>query len=121
MRKTASIILAALLAGMFAAQFTACEKYVLPELSISTDTLYFSAGPDSLQFFVHTNTITTAEAENAYWIQTDPAWMDADTTVTVYVGHYVGSTSRTGTIVVKSESLQRNLFVIQVADPDDEP
>ena len=119
MRKVAAIIIPALLIGLFAAQFTACEKYVLPELEISTDTLIFSAQIDSQSVFVHTNTITTALPEdNAAWLHADPQWIDESTEVFIHVGHYVGSTQRTAVIAVKSESLQKNLVVIQKAEPD---
>ena len=120
MRKLSAITVPAILLLLLAAQFTGCEKYVLPELSITPDTLVFSSAIETKQFFVHTNTITTAEADNAAWIRTDPAWMDADTTVSVSVGHYIGSSQRTATIIVKSETLERILVVIQKADPEED-
>ena len=119
MRKSAAIIIPALLIGLFAAQFTACEKYVLPELEVTSDTLIFSAAIDSQSVYIRTNTTTTAVPENGEtWLYADPAWMDENTEVFIHVGHYVGSTQRTAVIVIKSESLRKNLVVIQKAEAD---
>ena len=68
MRKLTTILLSVLLTLLFASQFLSCEKYVLPELSISPDTLWFSAAADSQVVLLVTNVITTAEPENAGWL-----------------------------------------------------
>ena len=111
MRKLTTILLSVLLTLLFASQFLSCEKYVLPELSISPDTLWFSAAADSQVVLLVTNVITTAEPENAGWLYADPAWMDENTAVT--------TRSRSAVIPFKSESLQHNLIVMQEGKPSD--
>ena len=100
-----------------AAQFTACEKYVLPAVSIEPDTLYFGAKADSAMIHLSTNVITSPNNENAYWITTWPDWFDEDSDVMIYVRENTGTTQRTGILYFKSEAIQRTLTVIQAA-PD---
>lgn len=119
MRKIPTIIVSALLALLFAAQFVSCEKYVLPELSISPDTLWFSAAADSQLVYLTTNVITTAEAENAGWLHADPSWMDESTVVTIHVWENQTTRSRSAVIPFKSESLQHDLVVMQEGKPEE--
>ena len=65
MRKAATIIIPLALLALLAAQFTACEKYVLPEVNVSADTLWFGAAADSQRLTVWTNVITTAEPDDS--------------------------------------------------------
>lgn len=119
MRKLTTILLSVLLTLLFASQFLSCEKYVLPELSISPDTLWFSAAADSQVVLLVTNVITTAEPENAGWLHADPAWMDENTAVTIHVWENETTRSRSAVIPFKSESLQHNLIVMQEGKPSD--
>ena len=98
-----------------AAQFTACEKYVLPAISIEPDTLYFGAQADSAMIHLSTNVITSPNNDEAYWITTWPEWFDEDSDVMIYVRENTGTTERTGILYFKSEVLQRKLTVIQAA------
>ena len=96
-----------------AAQFTACEKYVLPAVSITPDTLYFGAKADSAMIYLSTNVITAPNNDEASWITTWPEWFDADSEVMIYVRENTGTSKRTGTLYFKSEAIQRKLTVIQ--------
>ena len=116
MRKAFATIIPVLLLAVFAAQFSACEKYVLPSLEIAPDTLRFGATADSQAVVVTTNVITTLYPENDdYWVHARPAWLEQNATVE----------SRTAVIPVKSEAILRNLVVIQegttAPDPEPEP
>lgn len=114
MRKAFAIIVPALLLAVFAAQFTACEKFVLPELSISPDTLRFGALADSQAVHVTTNVITTLYPENSdNWVHARPEWLDQSGTVFIRVYDNLSTESRTAIIPVKSEAILRNLVVIQ--------
>ena len=102
----------------FAAQFTACEKYVLPEMSVSPDTLWFGAAPDSQRVFVTTNVITTIRPGlDAEWITTNPDWFDGSCHVMIGVSENEGESARTAVLPVHSEIIQRNLVVIQEGKP----
>ena len=106
---------------LFAAQFTSCEKYVLPDLSFTPDTLWFSAQADSQRVELTTNVITTAEPEdNVYWLYADPQWTDESTTVFIHVQQNLTTRQRSAQIIFKSESLQHNLMVFQEAGPEED-
>ena len=121
MRKASEILLSVVLLALLAAQFSGCEKYVLPELSISPDTLRFTAAADSQQIVVTTNVITTLYPDRTdSWIRANPEWLDASTTVFIRVSENPGSQPRKATVPVKSEALQRSLVVIQEGAQTDE-
>ena len=117
MRKAATILLSVLLLAVLAAQFSACEKYVLPDLTISSDTLRFSAAADSQMLVVTTNVITTLYPENANWVSANPEWMDQSSMVFIRVWENPDPEPRTTTIPVKSEAILRSLVVIQEGTP----
>jgi hypothetical protein len=114
MRKAATIIIPAILLLTAVAQFTGCEKYVLPAISVEPDTLRFGAKADSADVYLTTNVITKPEADNnVNWITTWPEWFDESSPVTIYVKENTGSAARTGILYFKSEALQKKLIVIQ--------
>lgn len=114
MRKAFAIIVPVLLLAVFAAQFTACEKYVLPEVTLSSDTLRFSAAADSQALHVTTNVITTIYPESGdRWVYASPNWFEQSQTVFIHVYDNPSSESRTAVVPVKSEAIQRNLVIIQ--------
>ncbi len=119
-RKSLTIIIPAILAILVLIPFSGCEKYILPDIQLSVDTLRFSAKEDSLTFFVQTNVITTAKADDSdSWLEANPPWFDADTLVVVYVTENKSSSTRTATLPIKSEAILKNLTVIQAgAEPD---
>lgn len=121
MRKVTAILVSVLLLAVLAAQFTACEKYVLPDLTISADTLRFAAVADSQKLVVTTNVITTIYPESSdSWVRANPEWFDESCTVFIRVWDNPDPKPRTATIPVKSEAIKRTLVVIQegAAEPD---
>ena len=113
-RNLPAIFLSAVLLAAFSLQFTACEKYVLPDLHVTPDTLWFSAASGSKPVTVSTNVITTLYPENTdNWVNASPEWIDADTTVVITVRENLTDESRTAVIPVKSEAILRSLVVIQ--------
>ena len=119
MRKAATIIIPLALLALLASQFTACEKYVLPEVNVSADTLWFGAAADSQRLTVWTNVITTAEPDDADgWIWAEPYWFESDCTLVVYVRENYDPEPRTGTLPIKSEAILRNVTVIQEGNPN---
>lgn len=112
MRKIASIIIPLLLAAGLVTSFTACEKYVLPSVEVMADTLYFGPKAESMKIEVFTNVIV-AVTESPVWVDADPAWFDADTVVTISVRENTETEARSVSLPFHSESLQRNVLVIQ--------
>ena len=113
MRKAAAITVSIALALVMAFQFAGCEKYVLPELGVSQDTLRFGPDGQTLPLVVTTNVITTLYPDGAIWVSTDPSWIDETTTVAVTVTLNPDTTSRSTVIPVKSEAILRNLVIVQ--------
>ena len=113
MRKAAAIIIPTALVLVMAFQFTGCEKYVLPELSISTDTLHFGPDGQTLPLVVTTNVITTLYPEGVIWVSADPEWLDETTTVSITVMQNLDTVARSTVLPVKSEAILRNLVIVQ--------
>ena len=113
-RKVSTLVAALALLGLAATQFSGCEKYVLPEVTLSQDTLWFHAAAGTQSIHVTTNVVTTAEPEtdDQFGLATDPVWFDESCNVTVTVLENTGD-SRTATIPIKSEAILKNLVVIQ--------
>ena len=119
MRKAATTIIPIILLGLAVAQFAGCEKYVLPDVSVSADTLWFGAGADSQKVAVTTNVITTAKPDGSGgWISADPSWFEESCTLTVHVQENPGEEPRTGQLPIKSEAIRRNIVVIQEGNPN---
>ena len=120
--KLPAFLVSVLLVLTAAAQFTGCEKYVLPDISLSPDTLYFRAGADSADIFLTTNVISKTEAEQgSEWITSWPEWFDESATVTIYVRENTGQAERTGILYFKSEAIEKKLVVIQAGASGSSP
>ena len=113
LRKIYTLLVSALLVVVAIAQFTGCEKYVLPAISITPDTLRFSALADSADVWLSTNVICKPEVEASFWLTVWPEWFDESSTMTVFVRENTDSLSRTGIIYITSEALQKKIVVIQ--------
>lgn len=113
-RKTPFLLVAALLA-VAAAQLGSCEKFLLPEVELSQDTLWYSAAGGVQSVHVTTNVITTAnpETRDSDWITTDPVWFDASCDVQVTVSENAQEDQRTSSIPIKSEAIIKYLVIIQ--------
>ena len=111
---------AALFLFVLLAQFVSCEKYVLPELTISQDTIIFSHNIDSAYLNVHSNVIWEIETPDItfsdQWIIVKPNWADGDTTVVFKTTLNEGPMRQTQARIF-SETIERHLLLIQQAAP----
>lgn len=124
MRKAAAIIIPVLLFGLLSAQFLSCERYVLPSLEVSPDTIRFTAEGGKLPLVVKTNVVTVAKAEDKdFWYAVDPGWMDADIELSVLALENTDTTARSAVLSVKSEVLMRSVVILQegAEAPPEEP
>lgn len=119
MRKVTAFITALPLLALLAIPFSSCEKYVIPDLQVSTDTLRFGAAVDSQKVFVTTNvnTILIMDTPDT-WVFADPDFLEESTEVTFYVLENEESRSRMLEFPVRSEALQRKIIVIQAGKED---
>lgn len=101
------------LALVIALQFVSCEKYILPEMYLSQDTLAFGASSDSLAITVHSNVIWSFKNEDDGWVRGYPNWGDADSVVVFTVKANESPNPRSLTLNIKSETISRYLFITQ--------
>ena len=122
MKKFFTITVPIALAAILVLQFTSCEKYVLPELALGTDTLFFSASADSSEVAVESNVIWQASLENSGddWLETGPSWFEGPGEAYVKVQENVSGSQRSANVVVKSETITKKIFVIQQTPSQDE-
>ncbi len=104
------------------AQFVSCEKYVLPELTISRDTIIFNYNIDSASLDIKSNVIWEIETPDIsfsnQWVIVRHNWADGDTTVIFKTTLNEGPRRETKARVF-SETIERFLILIQEAAPED--
>lgn len=115
MKKLFTIIvpLAALL--VFAAQFSSCEKYVLPEMTLSEDSVYFYSRTDTVSIMVYSNVVWSFTNEDNNWYKGYPNWGDADSLVMFIVEENIDDRPREAELIIKTETISRTLHIFQEA------
>ena len=120
MKRSATVIVVAVIAVLAVSQMVSCEKYVLPELTVSPDTLRFGAGADSALVKVHSNVIWSNK-DNPDWIRVSVNWGDTDDETFVFVTENTASEARQAKVSIKSETIQRFIVVEQAGATAQEP
>lgn len=120
MKKTFTALAAIFIVLLTAGQMVSCEKYVLPELTVSPDTLIFSAAADSALVKVHSNVIWS-NRNNPDWIRVSVDWGDTDAETFVAVTENTSSEARQAKVSIKSETIQRYIVVEQAGATAQEP
>lgn len=94
-----------------------CEHYVLPELSIYPDTLYFPAAGGAQDIDINCNVIWR-RADHAGWIDMSCDGTEGSCRSTVTVEENT-ERARRATVPIETETIRRNLIIIQEGpDPD---
>ncbi|MCF0164799.1 MAG: BACON domain-containing protein [Bacteroidales bacterium] len=97
---------------------SSCEKYILPELKLLQDTLWAEAMGEEFRVGVVCNTIWNISNP------TEAAWISFDTTdetvIVVVVDENTDAEEREHTIIVKTETLQKTIVVIQDGKEEDD-
>lgn len=120
MKKTFTAFAAIFIVLLTAGQMVSCEKYVLPELTVSPDTLRFGAAADSALVKVHSNVIWSNK-DNPDWIKVSVDWGDTDAETFVSVAENTSSEARQAKVSIKSETIQRYIVVEQTGATAQEP
>lgn len=108
------IITLAAAASLFAlVNISSCEKYVLPELTISCDTLLFSAAGGSQELAIESNVAWRALFEDCEWAEALPDVGEGNATIEVKCSPNDEEEPRTVTLGVKSETIHRSCIIIQ--------
>lgn len=118
MKKVLMAILAAAVLAAAAAGAASCEKYVLPELSLSQDTLLVNKSAQQLSLTVNSNVqwefdVASAQVE---WVIFDPEWGEVGRKVTISVEENTSGAVRKAAIPVQSQTIQKQLLIVQSAD-----
>lgn len=120
MKKTAAIIIPLLAVSLLALQFNSCEKFILPEMSVTPDTLFFSPLADSASVTVKANVTWEVSGQSGSgWVSFSPSGGEMEGVVKIKVAQSAGE-SRRATITFKSETLSKSLIVIQEKKQDEE-
>lgn len=120
MKKTFTALTAFSIVLLLAAQMVSCEKYILPELTATPDTLRFGAAADSALVKVHSNVIWSNN-DNPDWIRVSVNWGDTDDETFVFVTENTASEARQAKVSIKSETIQRYIVVEQEGATEQEP
>lgn len=120
MKKTFTALATIFTVILIAGQMVSCEKYVLPELTVTPDTLRFSAAADSALVKVHSNVIWSNK-DNPDWIRVSVDWGDTDAETFVSVTENTSSEARQAKVSIKSETIQRYIVVEQTGATAQEP
>lgn len=120
MKKTFTALAAIFTVLLTAGQMVSCEKYILPELTVTPDTLRFSAAADSSIVKIHSNVIWSNK-DNPDWIRVSVDWGDTDAETFVAVTENTSPEARQAKVSIKSETIQRFIVVEQAGATAQEP
>ncbi|MBP9992035.1 MAG: BACON domain-containing protein [Bacteroidales bacterium] len=112
MKKTLTAIAALSIVFLIASQMISCEKFILPELTVTPDTLRFGAAADSSLVKIHSNVIWSNN-DNPDWISVSVDWGDTDAETFVSVAENTSTQARQAQVSIKSETIQRYIVVEQ--------
>lgn len=125
MRKSSLFgIILAVVTALAAAIPSSCEKYVLPELSFSPDTLIFRAAGGTQTLELHSNVnwesdINRSESTWVEWITFTPTFGEGDCNIEITLADNTTGPGRSLSFSIKSETISRTLTIIQEGDLSD--
>ncbi len=111
-------VLAAAAVISASAGLSSCEKYILPMLTLSQDTLLVNKNAQELSLVVNTevNWSFDLSGASAPWLTVTPATGRGTATVKIQIEENEAGYDRSATIPVKTATLERKLYVVQSAD-----
>ena len=117
-RKVLMAVLAAAAVISASAGLSSCEKYILPTLTLSQDTLLVNKNAQELSLVVNTevNWSFDLSGASAPWLTVTPATGRGTYTVKIQIEENGAGYDRSATIPVKTSTLERKLHIVQSAD-----
>ncbi|MCK9626273.1 MAG: BACON domain-containing protein [Bacteroidales bacterium] len=112
MKKFLPILLSVVFTIIIVAQFSSCEKYVLPSLSLSQDTLTFSPEAQDSELIIETNVIWSAD-NTSNWIILNPSEGELSDTITISVTKNDTGNKRSYKISFNTETIKKSVVIIQ--------
>ena len=116
LKKFRTLFLALCASGLLLTQFWGCEQYVLPEITLTPDTLRFTAEGGVLPVEVEANVKwkLTVGSEGSGWLTAGVESGDGPLTVG-FETTANGDDERRCTVTVASETIRKRLTVIQAS------
>ena len=99
------------------ALLSSCEHYVLPQITLSPDTLVFSAQGGTAPVWISTNVSTDILSNNDNWVTCDKRYASEDCELIFTAIPNELTRRRNTSFFIKSETINRTLTVIQ--EPSD--
>ena len=117
-RKVLMAVLAAAAVIAASAGLSSCEKYILPTLTLSQDTLLVNKNAQELSLVVNTevNWSFDLSSAGASWLTVTPDIGLGAATVKIQIEENGGTNVRSATVPVKTATLERKLYIVQSAD-----
>ncbi|MBR5735925.1 MAG: BACON domain-containing protein [Bacteroidales bacterium] len=97
---------------------TSCEKYFLPSLVLSQDTILVNKAPQELSLVINSNVEWSVELGevNAKWLDVTPDYGEATATVKITISGNDSGEKRSVNVPIRSETLERDLLIVQSKD-----
>ena len=121
MGRTGKVLMAVLAAA--AVVFTtvcvsSCEKYYLPSITLSQDTIFVNKAAQELSLVVNANVIWSFDLDKpkARWLSVTPEMGEGTATVKISIDENKTEEVRRATIPVTTSTLERSLYIVQSAD-----
>ena len=114
LKKFRTLFFALCASGLLLTQFWGCEQYVLPEITLTPDTLRFTAAGGVLPVEVEANVKwkLTVGSEGSDWVTAGAANGNGNLTVGIETTANTDDERRC-TVTVSSETIRKRLTVIQ--------
>lgn len=118
MKKVLMALLAAAVLAAAAAGAASCEKYVLPMLSLSQDTILVNKSAQQLSLVVNSNVQWEFDVASAKidWVYFDPEWGETGRKVIITIEENTSGAVRKATVPVQSQTIQKHLLIVQSGD-----
>ena len=116
LKKFRTLFIALCASGLLLTQFWGCEQYVLPEITLTPDTLRFTAAGGVLPVEVEANVNwkLTIGSEGSGWLSAGATAGNGNLTVGIETTANVDD-ERKATVTVSSETIRKRLVVIQAS------
>jgi hypothetical protein len=112
MKRIFFIIFAIIGLVVSASHFTACEKYIIPQLSFTPDTLKCGLNNGAYDVTIH-STVAWRVSSGSNWIEPSVKSGKKDSVIQLYIN--ASDSTRLGSLTVTTETLEKRIIVLQQA------
>ena len=117
-KKVLVAFLAAVAVIAAASGVTSCEKYFLPSLELSQETILVNKASQELSLVVNSNAAWSVKSYDADWLDLSPGRSESTATLRISISANESGETRSVTVSIETETLSRKLVVSQSADDE---